>query len=128
MNVIDENIVSRQRKKSTGFGIHFKQIGFELGRRGMKDQNDVIPMLHHLARPTFFTRDRDYYKPALRHSDYCLVYLDVSADETAEYIRRFLRHPAFRTWSRRVGSVVRLRHSGLNYWAARSEREAAVGW
>ena len=48
MNIIDENIVFSQRQRLTELKIHYKQIGFEIGRLGMKDLNDVIPLLHHL--------------------------------------------------------------------------------
>ena len=84
MNLIDENIVFGQRQRLTALKVPFKQIGFEIGRRGMKDENDVIPLLHSLVHPTFFTRDHYYYQAPLRHSGYCLVYLDVLADQTAE--------------------------------------------
>ena len=94
----------------------------------MKDRNDVIPRLHALRRPTFFTRDEDYYQADLRHAGYGLVYLDVPADEAAEYIRRFLRHPAFRTQAQRLGKVVRVRQSGVSYWQVNLKRERALGW
>jgi len=63
----------------------------------MKDRSEIIPLLHTLRRPTFFTRDHDFYKPDLCHPGYCLVFLDVAFDEAADFIRRFLRHAAFRT-------------------------------
>jgi len=81
-----------------------------------------------LRRPTFFTRDEDFYKPNLRHSGYCLVHLDVLPEEVAEYIRRFLRHPSFRTQAQRMGKVVRVRHSGLAWWETGAKVEHAVSW
>ncbi len=106
MNVIDENIIQSQRDRLTKLKIHYRQIGFEVGSRGMKDHNDIIPLLHSLRRPTFFTRDQDYYDPELRHQNYCLVYLDVGPDEADEFIRRFLRHPSFRTQAEQMGNVL----------------------
>jgi len=94
----------------------------------MKDRNDIIPLLHTLRRPTFFTRDRDYYQADLRHAGYCLVFLEVTFDEAAEYIRRFLRHPSFRTQAQRMGKVVRVRHSGLSWWEAGGKAERAISW
>ncbi|MGH9766776.1 MAG: hypothetical protein ACREAB_05010 [Blastocatellia bacterium] len=79
----------------------------------MDDHNQIIPLLHSLRRPTFFTRVHDFYKPNLRHSGYCLVCLDLPPDEVAEYIHCFLRHKSFRTQAQRMGKVVRVRHSGL---------------
>jgi hypothetical protein len=80
----------------------------------MKDIDEIIPLLHTLKRPTFFTRDHDYYKPYLRHPGYCLALLDVEFDEAAEYIRRFLRHtendnrgPKNRFYRRRIVVILR---------------------
>jgi hypothetical protein len=86
VNVIDENMVFSQRQRLTELKIRYKQIGFEIGRLGMKDRNDVIPLLHRLRDVTFFTRDQDYYHPALRHSAYCLVHLEVPPDQWIEIV------------------------------------------
>jgi hypothetical protein len=49
-------------------------MGYDMGRQGMKDQ-EIIAMLHRLRRPTFLTRDEDFYARRLCHARYCLVYL-----------------------------------------------------
>ena len=89
MNVLDENIVVTQRRLLRSWKLHFRQIGAEIGRAGMKDRGEIIPLLHTLRRPTFFTRDHDFYKADLCHRRYCLVFLDVAFDEAAEFTRRF---------------------------------------
>jgi hypothetical protein len=55
MNILDEDIGLNQRRSLESRKIHFRQIGVEIGRSGMKDRNEVIPLLHQLKRPTFFT-------------------------------------------------------------------------
>jgi len=57
-----------------------------------------------------------------------LVHLDVAFDEVADYLRRFLRHQAFRTRSQRMGTVVRVRHSGVSYWQMRQRGERVLSW
>ncbi len=94
----------------------------------MKDRNDVIPLLHQLHHPTFFTRDQGFYTPDLCHAGYCLVFLDVEFDEPAIFIRRLLRHPAFRTQASRMGKVIRVRHGGLSYWQTGAPREHKLDW
>jgi hypothetical protein len=94
----------------------------------MKDRGEIIPLLHALPRPTFFTRDHDFYKADLCHRGYCLVFLDVDFDEAAEFIRRFLRHIAFRTQAQRMSKVVRVHHTGVSYWQARGKRVRASKW
>jgi hypothetical protein len=106
MNVPDEDIDLYQRQRLEAKKIHVRQIGVEIGLAGIKDRNRVIPALHALRRPTFFTRDHGFYHPDLRHPQYCLVYLNVARKEVADYIRLFLRHPAFRTQAKRILSKI----------------------
>ena len=94
----------------------------------MKGRGEIIPLLHTLRRPTLFTRDHDFYKADLCHRGYCLVFLDVDFDEAAEFIRRFLRHAAFRTQAQRMGRVVRVHHSGVSYWQARVKKAHTFSW
>jgi hypothetical protein len=77
MNLLDENIIDAQRQQLARWRIHVRQIGVEIGVLGMEDREEIIPMLHTLRRPTFFTRDHDFYHPTLLHSGYCLVCLAV---------------------------------------------------
>ena len=94
----------------------------------MKDHEEIIPLLHTLRRPTFLTRDGDFYDPQLRHPGYCLAYFDVALAEAAEYIRRFLRHPSFRTQSQRMGKVIRVSPRGLSYWRVGEVRDRNIEW
>lgn len=112
MNILDENIPEGQRERSRRWRIGVGQIGQGVGRQGIQDQ-DIIPLLHQLRRPSFFRRDADSYDRRLRPPHDCLVYLDLQPDETAHSIRCTLRHPSLDTQAKRVGSVVRVGHAGL---------------
>jgi hypothetical protein len=94
---------------------------------GMKD-DAIIPLLHQLDRPTFFTRDGDFHDRRLCHDGYCLVYLDVEDEMVAEYVRRLLRHPALNTKVRRMGSIVRALPSGLAVWRIHQQQEGQLSW
>lgn len=76
----------------------------------------MIPLLHRIGRVTFFTHDEDYFHADLVHGSYCLVYLDVYDGTAADYIRQFLRHPAFKTLAKRLGKVVRLHPAGASFY------------
>lgn len=128
MNIVDEAIGAPECQRLRTYGIHFRQIGAAIGRLGMKDREDILPLLHRLKQPTFFTLDHGFYHPLLLHQEYCLVFLDVWDDEAAEYIRRFLRHPEFRTQSQRMGKVARVRHSGVGYWQMHMKEERSLSW
>lgn len=128
MNILDEDIGQSQRDQLEIWKIHFRQIGGEIGTSGMKDYEGILPLLHRLKRPTFFTLDHGFYRPRLRHHGYCLVFLDVWDNEAATYIRRFLRHPEFRTQAQRMGKVARVRRSGISYWQAQLKKSQTLRW
>ena len=128
MNVLDENIDFFTRQQLLQWRFHFRQIGLEIGHSGMKDFDEIIPLLHSLRRPTLLTRDDDFYHPQLRHANYCLAYFDIAITETAEYIRQFYRHPLFRTQAKRMGKVVRVHEQGITYWEVNAPGANRVIW
>lgn len=126
MNVLDENIPDAQRQLLQVWRIRARQIGRELGSKGMQD-DQVIPLLQSLGRATFFTLDKDFANSRLCHPSYCLVYLDVEDGEAADFVRRVLRHPGLNTRAKRMGSVVRASHPGLRIWR-RNVVEQVLPW
>ena len=128
MIVLDENIPADEVNQLRHWHIHPKQIGTDLGRFGLQDRNEIIPLLHRLRRATLFTRDLGFYDPDLRHPNYSIVCLDVKRSEVAQYARRFLRHRDFITAAKRMGSVIRLTPNSIFCWRLNSERRAKLGW
>jgi len=129
MLVIDENISEIEVWRLREWGVAVRQIGTEVARLSISDEN-ILPVLHRLKRPTFFTRDGDFWKPGLRHAGYCLVFLDIPEHEgeIATAIRRFVRHPDFHTHAQRMGKVVRLHHDGVHHWALGKTAREKVAW
>ena len=115
MNVLDENLAAQECDKLREWRIPFRQIGRHLSAKGTLDEN-LIPVLHRLPQPIFFTHDEDFFEASLCHSKYALIYLDVSDKEAAEFIRRFLKHPTFDTIAKRLGIVARVQTSGVQFW------------
>ena len=122
MNILDENIPKHQRQLLEGWRIRVRQIGFNIGRRGMQDE-EIIPFLHQLRRSTFFTRDEDFYERELCHARYGLVYLAVEKYEAAAFVRRLLNHSEFGTQTQRTGAVIRVSSAGLSYWRLHASQE-----
>ena len=127
MIILDENILKNQRTRLQWWRIHFSQIGQDLGRKGMQD-DEIITLLRTLRRPTFVSRDEDFFDRSLCSDRFCLVYLDVGQQEVAAYVRRLLRHAQFKTWSQRKGQVLRVAKSGISAWQARAARVARYSW
>ncbi|MCC7352451.1 MAG: hypothetical protein IT330_01745 [Anaerolineae bacterium] len=127
MNILDENILESQRERLAAQGVPFRQIGYEIGRKGMDDE-EIIPFLLQLSRATFFTHDLGVYKRQLCHVRYCLVYLSVGKYEAAEFIRRVLRHSEFNISVKRMGTVLRVSRSGISIWRLHASEAEQVGW
>jgi len=127
VNILDENILADQRQLLLNWRVPFRQIGYEVGRKGMKD-DEIIPFLLGIRNPTFFTVDHHFYKRTLCHARYSLVYLNVGQSEAAIFARRMLRHREFDTQAKRMGTVIRASHAGLAVWRLHAEHEERFDW
>jgi len=72
--------------------------------------------------------DRDFYRRDWAHASYGLVWLDVTDDRAAEFIRRFIKHPAFDTQAKRLGIVARVHSDGIVYWQLNQRSPKSVAW
>ncbi|MBI5566003.1 MAG: hypothetical protein HY870_14000 [Chloroflexi bacterium] len=127
MNLLDEQIPGAQRQLLKSWRCPVRHIGYDLGRKGLQD-DEIIPMLLRLRQPTFFTLDFGFYERQLCHQRYSLVWLNVDEDETASFVRRLLGHPEFDTQARRMGAVIHLSRKGLRVWRLHAEREVFLSW
>src|SRR5262245_47329785 len=121
MNILDENVAESQYRWLRRRRVPVGQIGRDIGRKGMKD-DEIIALLHRLDRSTFFTLDEDFCDFRLCHEGYCLVHLDVEEETVAENTRRLLRHPAFNSKAKRMGLVIRVSPTGLAVWRIRERK------
>jgi len=127
VNVLDENVPDSQRGLLQARRIPVRQIGEDIGRKGMND-SEIIRLLHQLDRPTFFTLDGDFYNRRLCHEGYCLVHLDIEEEVIAQYIWRLLRYRALNTKGKRMGRVIRILPTGLAVWQIHHEEEGHFSW
>lgn len=127
MNVLDENIPEDQRQLLRSWRIRAYQIGRDIGRLGLKDEQQIIPLLLKLRRPTFFTRDLGFFDRKFCHARYCLVCLAIEADESASFVRRVLRHSRFDTQAKRMGRVLQVSQMGIRVLHLHRE-EDIVHW
>lgn len=127
MNLLDENFPADQLPLLRGWHIPVRKIGREVSHLGIGDP-DIIPLLHRLRHVTFFTQDRGFFDADLRHSQYCLVWLDVPPDAAALFIRRLLRLPRFDTAAKRMGLVVRAHPDAAEFWQPNRPGMQYVAW
>ncbi len=127
MNILDENIPKNQRQLLISWRVSIRQIGHDSGRKGIQD-DEIIPLLHQLRRPTFFTRDSDFFDRKLCHQRCCLVYMDVNKYEVALFVRRILHHPELDTQAKRMESIIRVSSRGLSLYRLRTGDMTFLGW
>jgi hypothetical protein len=127
VNIVDENIPMEERALLKKWRIRFRFIGQEIAHFGVKDP-DILRVLHHLKQPTLFTRDDDFFARDLCHDSYCLLWLNVEREESAHYIRAFLRHPRFQTKGARMGIVARAHPDAIHFWKSKSGEMQQVQW
>ena len=105
----------------------FRQVGREVAWLGIGD-SEIIPLLHRVRRVTFFTLDRDFFQQQLCHPAYCLVWLDVRADDASHFVRQFMRHPSFANQQVRLGAVARAHAGGIDFWRKNLAAPRRVAW
>jgi hypothetical protein len=127
MTILDENFPESQRQLLRGWRVPLRQIGYEVGRKGMQDE-EIRPFVRHRRRTTFFTLDLGFYQRQLRHGRCCLVCVDVGQYAAAAFVRRLLRRRQFDTEAKRLATVIRLSQRGLAVWRLHAEEEIHVDW
>ena len=126
MIILDHNIPEDQAQQLRRRRIHFRQIGFEVGRPEWDDLQEILRFLHATKQITFFTRDLGFFRARLCHSNYCLVVLTVPVLETADYIRKVLRHPDFKTRAKRNGKVMKVSTDRITLWETGRQRQTTT--
>jgi hypothetical protein len=125
--ILDENFPESQRQLLRGWRVSIRQIGYEVGRKGMQDE-EIIPLLLRRRHSTFFTLDLGLYRRQLCHVRYGLVCMDVGQYEAAAFVRRLLRHREFDTEAKRMAAVIRVTQRGLAVWHLHAEEEVHLEW
>lgn len=105
------------------------QIGHEVGRSGMQDEELIPRLLLEVKRATFITHDERIYRRERPHARYCLVIVPkLPAIEIAALVRRLLRLPGFRTIKERMGKVVHLTTHRIRWKGLGEVKEHIQRW
>lgn len=84
--------------------------------------DETIPTLLHQAKQlTFVTINvDDFWKKALANRNYCIVAIELEQGQALQLpllIRRLLRLPEFRTKVTRMGKIIRVRSTVIEYYS-----------
>lgn len=127
MILLDENVLESQRELLHRRRIRARQIGVDVGRKGLGD-DQILPLLVHARRPTFVTRDLGFFRRETCHRRYCVACLAVHREEVAFVVQRLVRHPEFDTIAKRLGTVLRVSSAGILVWTLHAETDAFIRW
>ena len=82
--------------------------------------DDRVPeVLRSLKRPTFVTIDHGFWKRALCHPEYCILYFALAKDQQdrlPDLLRRAFHCAEFRTRKLRMGKVARVISERVDYY------------
>jgi len=124
-NILDANIeadnVSQLRRplKVKQIGVHFLP--------GSADDERIISLLRRLKTPTFVTKDcKDFYQRRRLDKRYCIICVDVHWTEFVSTVRKIFRHPLFNTVAKRMGKVIRVTSTHINYFEVGENKETTI--
>jgi len=82
----------------------------------------------HGSGITFHTHDQGFFHPTHRHATYGLVYYAVEKTELGKYLRRLLNHPQFDTHAKRLGKVIQVTSTYIEYWGVGRNEKVRLEW
>ena len=87
---------------------------------GQNIKDDRLPaLLCQQKQPTFITIDHDFWNSRLCDSHYCIVYFaldDAQQELVPDLLRRLFKHPDFNTRAKRMGKVIRISTTGIQFY------------
>jgi hypothetical protein len=104
------------RAKMRGAVIYIQDL-----RPGTTVKDEAVPaLLLDQSRPVFVTiNEGDFWLKVRAHQRYCVICFALSAPRQKEIpglLLRFWRHPEFRTYSRRMGKVIRVSSTEIQWY------------
>ena len=119
-NIEEENLFRLRRPlKVKQIGVHFLS--------GDTDDERIIDLSGRLKTPTFITKDcKDFYKRRRLDKRYCIICVDVHRTEFVSTVRKIFRHPLFNTVAKRMGKVIRVTSTHVNYFEVGENKEITI--
>ncbi|MCI0424195.1 MAG: hypothetical protein L0387_11520 [Acidobacteria bacterium] len=128
MILLDHNIPSDQAEQLRARRLHFRRVGYEVGRPEWDDQQEILPYLHRSKNTTVITRDLGFFHRRFCHPNYCIVVVAGPVLQTALYAHRLLRQESFRTNALRRNKVIRLLPKNIRWWEFGGSHPQSVSW
>ncbi|MBC8233626.1 hypothetical protein H8E77_29110 [bacterium] len=135
-NILDAN-VEVEHTSQLQQPLKVKQIGVHF-LPGSADDERIISLLSRLKTPTFITWDcKDFYHRRRLDKRYCIICslrspttssygVDIHRTEFVSVVRKIFRHPLFNTVAKRMGKVIRVTSTHINYFEIGESQEITI--
>jgi len=126
-NILDAN-VDAGHASQLRHPLKVKQIGINF-LPGSADDERIISLLRGLKTPTFITKDcKDFYHRHRLDKRYCIICVDVNWKEFVSVVRKIFKHPLFNTVAKRMGKVIRVTSTHINYFEVAENEEITISF
>lgn len=126
-HILDEHIIASHVDQIRRKIPSIAQIGTDWGESGWDDIEQIIPHLHH-SKATFHTLDEDFFKRRFLHNDYCIIFYDLSTKDFVEFFQKILKHHLFDTHAKRLGKIIKVSLTHLDYWDSADHQIHETSW
>lgn len=132
MIVLDENIHGQRITAAFQAWYRGRVVSITMLRPNSVIKDDAIPaLLARANRPTFVTINADdFWRHVQAHPRYCIVNVDLPNERALEVpalVRRLLRVRGFATKAERMGKIVRVQPSHIEFYG-RDGQVQVVAW
>ena len=132
MIVVDENIHDHRIMEAISVWYPGRVISVTALRPKSVIKDDAIPgLLLKVVQPTFVTINAiDFWKKVQPHHGYCIVAIALPEErvrELPDFLRRLFRLPMFKTRALRMGKVIRLTPTRIDYYGS-DRRVESLPW
>jgi len=121
MIILDEQLMRKRLKNAIAHWYSGQVIDIVTLRPNTVIKDDGIPALLLKSKsPTFVTINvKDFWRRIPVHSKYCIVTIELPQEkyfEVSQLLRELLQMPEFATKKARMGKVIRIRESDIQYY------------
>ena len=122
MIVVDESIDNALIQRSIADWYSGRVVSIRSLRPATLIHDETIPTLLHQAKQlTFVTINvDDFWKKVSANQNYCIIAIELEQGQALQLpflLRRLLRLPEFRTKTARMGKVIRMRSTAIEYYS-----------
>ena len=126
-NILDANIDAPEAEQLRR-RLKAKKIGLRFLPAHASDEQIIGLSRSIYQRYVYITTQdcKDFYVPRRCDKQYCIICLDVPDELVAITVRKIYRHPQFNTAAKRMGKVIKVTSTQINYFEVGESKEITI--